>query len=405
MAGLSRRDLLKLFGLGGVVGAAALYFPGSVQAAVNGGQMYTDAGIKLFQDLFAGTDSTKNVIFSPAAAHGAFLQMAPGVRGASAKAFQNIYGNDLHGAAVAFSKICDDIMPSQGSQADVLVNAEMYISDKCGINPEFLRGYEADFGEGMKPSIIDFSQAAATETVNKFARDTTRGRVDKLYDQVPTNTGLIGLGTMYFKAPWVNKFDPAKTTPGDFNANGRIIKVPMMNQKTNAAYVRSEKYAFEYAAIPFVDNYQFFAIKPIGNRTLADTVRELGPILQAVQDVGEQSVHLSIPRMELTDKANVTEAFKKGVLGPIFARDAASDFNNIALGVGAVSEVRQGIGLIINEEGGEAYAAFGVGTTRGISNDPVFALDCPSVVGIQCTRPGARVPLIFAALRNPALRS
>jgi serpin B len=101
--------------------------------------------------------------------------------------------------------------------------------------------------------LLDFTKTEASrKTINDWVADQTEQRIkDLLQDgSIDPDTALVLTNAIYFKASWLDKFDPAATKPGTFTAVSGARSVEMMHAEAEAQYAMVDGY--QAVALPYI---------------------------------------------------------------------------------------------------------------------------------------------------------
>src|SRR5579871_2971957 len=82
---------------------------------------------------------------------------------------------------------------------------------------------------GVRASADDFAKPKTLAAINAWVAERTKGKIEKVLDELPRGGGLVALNALYFKDRWKYQFDPAETKPAPFRlVGGRTVEVPLM---------------------------------------------------------------------------------------------------------------------------------------------------------------------------------
>jgi serpin B len=109
----------------------------------------------------------------------------------------------------------------------------------------YLDALSSTYGAGV--GLLDFQNApeSARLTINKWASDNTKGRIPDVLQpgDVQPATRIALANAIYLKANWGDKFDPAKTAPGQFTTStGTKVTVPLMSKEMVYQYAQGSGY-------------------------------------------------------------------------------------------------------------------------------------------------------------------
>ncbi len=110
------------------------------------------------------------------------------------------------------------------------------------VKEDFIERNSKYFNSEVKE--IDFSSHDAVVTINRWIEGKTRGKIDKMISEIPTDTVMYLINAIYFKGNWTYPFDENLTADDDFYlSDGTTKKVPMMSQEENSGYCRGDNFS------------------------------------------------------------------------------------------------------------------------------------------------------------------
>jgi len=274
------------------------------------------------------------------------------------------------------------------------------------------RGYNfrAEFlsalASGYRAPLEELDFAASPENargrINRWVKTQTRKKIKDLIPQggVTRLTRLVLTTAIYFKAPWMAKFERSATMPRAFHVTGAGTEnVPTMRHQMSYPYTAHEE--FVAVAVPYLKGeLQFMILLPNAPDGLANLKKKLTPDLLAecakmqVRDaiIYLPKLNLRPPTMSLTENLEslgLKTAFDHPEGSANFARMAAREPEEYLY----ISEIFHKAFLALDEDGTEAAAATAVVMgIRGISHPttPIeIMVDRPFVFAIQHCLSGA----------------
>ncbi len=130
---------------------------------------------------------------------------------------------------------------------NIAIANSIWIRDDYSVRKEFVDTntyyYEAEVQN------LPFN-AAALKAINDWCDVKTKGRIDKILENIASDDIMFLLNALYFKGSWVQKFDKAKTAESPFYlAGGNQTEVNMMYQKAEFPYFEDD--AVQVVDLPF----------------------------------------------------------------------------------------------------------------------------------------------------------
>ncbi len=251
---------------------------------------------------------------------------------------------------------------------------------------------DADFRDALLASFdarvqaLDFGLPTAPDTMNRWASSATNGRIPQIVDAIDPETVMFLMNAVYFKAKWVDAFDPRKTSPGAFMpAFGNPQQVPMMRNKT----------AFDVLQIAEVNiaelrygNEAFVVdlVLPGATGDIHDLIDSLTPQRWSgwMASLQRQTMDLVMPKFTLEYERSLNDDLAALGMGVAFV-DGAADFRNLFEPNQPgpfISAVKHKTFVEVNEAGTEAAAVTSVGV-EVTSLPPSFTVNEPFLMVIR----------------------
>jgi len=245
---------------------------------------------------------------------------------------------------------------------------------------------------------LDFSvPVAAAKRVNAWIGSRTAHRIRRAVgpDAFSAQNALVLASTLYFRARWMEEFDPEATRRRAFWVQGRErVLVPMMARDGDLAFARRKD--TRIVELPYRGGqFSMFVLLPRRRRGLAQTEQEcLQPRLDVcLRGLSSRYVDLQLPRFRIeTGRLSLRPALERLGITAAFNAERAN-FTAIAPARWQlfIGEVAQKVSVSVDEIGTEAASAtfefHGVGS---LPPTPVpFHVDRPFVFLIRDDTNGA----------------
>ncbi|MGH7470050.1 MAG: serpin family protein [Longimicrobiales bacterium] len=245
-------------------------------------------------------------------------------------------------------------------QVTVTLANSMWPDRNLNVQPQFTASLRNFFSAEVRP--IDFSNStAAAEAINKWAEAATRGRIKELFKELESNTRLVLVNAIYFKAPWTDAFKTTDTRNAAFTrADGSTVTVPMMNR--SASYRMRSDAGLLAVEVPYANSaFSMVLLRPVSGPLSALEARlNSGWWNGLISSLINEQVSLRLPRFKIEYGKQLNDPLK--TLGMPLAFDAgAADFSRITGSRGLwISRVEHKAFVEVNEQGTEAAAATGI---------------------------------------------
>lgn len=358
----------------------------SLVSSVNG------TAVELFREL-AKEAPDKNILLSPHSIGQAMLMTRLGASGATEAELNKVLQLGDKPLKTLISEVVDlraELEKAGGENTTFnSANALALVGEAGSALPEFEKTLSTDFGAEVIPK-------ADVDSINGWVSDQTKGKIEKLVENLDPESRLVLLNALYFKADWVDQFDKGLTEPGDFTlSDGKKIKVPMMSDQRKVALVVQDDY--RALALPYQGgNFVWIAVLPNEDKAekfLAGGLSEgeWATLVEQGASPARREVRIQIPRFELEDNQNLSAPFQAIGLEEAFTRKA--DFSKMSEEPLMISQIQHAVKITVNESGSEAAAATAVVMkSRGIALPPQpFILNRPFLFAIAEAKTGSLV--------------
>ncbi len=372
-------------------------------ALIEGGEAFA---FDFLREVVREEDPAANIFVSPLSAS---MALGMAMEGAEAGTFEamraalRLDGLGREQIGVAYRSLIDLL-----SDLDPTVRVEIANSvwHRAGfvLEDDYVSEVERDFLARVEA--LDFADPGAADVINAWVDEATEGLIDGIVDPpIDPLTMAFLINAIYFEGAWTLRFDPDRTTPGDFRrSDGATVTMPFMSMTDRVfPYAQTADYqAIElpYGGEAFVMNV-VLPSEAVGVDAFVESL-DAGSWADLVSGLADTELLVALPRFRLEYDKNLNEVLK--ALGMEVAFDeAAADFSrmhrdarNLQL---HISRVKQKAFVEVDEEGTRAAAVTSVevGVT---SAPPMFRADRPFVFAIRERLSGAL--LFMGVVRDPS---
>jgi serpin B len=356
----------------------------------------------------AGAEPADNVFFSPFSISTALAMTYAGAEGETEQEMREALHFELpeptlHEAFNATDRALDarasDLFPeSEGQGFELSVVNQAWGLTGYEFEAPFLDVLGLHYGAGML--LVDLAAPPTRVLINDWVAEQTQDRVKDLLPDgsLTVDTRFVLTNAIYFKANWLNQFDPSQTVDATFTAAAGERAVKMMHQRF--AFQYGEGAGYRAVELPYLSPaVRMLLILPEGevDALIADLDGAAFDALRA--GLSEYDVTLDLPRFSFEAERQLKEPLK--ALGmPLAFGDA--DFTAINGGREAlyIDEVYHKAFVAVDEEGTEAAAATAVvGVAESAKPTAEIRFDRPFVFVIY-DRPTGQI-LFLGTLRDP----
>ncbi|KAL2789534.1 kallistatin isoform 2 precursor [Daubentonia madagascariensis] len=205
----------------------------------------TDFALR-FYHLIASETSGKNIFFSPLSISAALAMLSLGARSHSQTQILEGLGfnltelseSDIHRG---FQHLLHNLnLPSH--ELEMHVGSALFLSHNLPFLPKFLNETMAFYESKLFHT--DFRNiAGATQLINDHVKKETQGKIVDLVSELNTDTLMVLVNYVYFKALWEKPFIFSMTTPRNFYVDeDTTVQVPMMLQDEQNHWYLHDQY-------------------------------------------------------------------------------------------------------------------------------------------------------------------
>ncbi len=361
-------------------------------------------------------DGTGNLVFSPISIALSISSTYAGARGNTeeqiAEVLHNKLGQERYHAA--FGSLRSEIN-SAGRKARIRLSAAKCFLGQKGLpfKQDFLAliknayGYELHQGDFAGPD----SEVLRTR-LNAWVARKTNNRVADLIPRGALNpdTRLVKLNAIYMKADWSDAFEKDMTRNEGFQVDAATrVKVPTMRKVTGCRYGDSD--ALQIIELGYGGGQiAMVIVLPRAPNTLPDIETMLSPAnveewLGLLSRPRRYDVELHIPRFRIEGGANLQGVLSELGMPDVYDPDRA-DLTGIAVAQPPLflDMTLHRAGIIVDEEGTEAWAVTGDFIAIGFDDEPkrprrLFRADHPFLFFIRDR--GTGVILFMGRVQDP----
>lgn len=240
---------------------------------------------------------------------------------------------------------------------ELLIANSLWARKGVVFNPGFMKTNKEFYQAEV--ATLDFNSPDAANKTNNWVKNKTKGKIDKIVDQIKPEAVLFLINAVYFNGRWQERFDPKNTREDKFYLeNEPPVPVPMMMRSGKFRYLETAE--FQAVELPYGDGEMSMLIflpalgvklDSLITRLSSAAWQEWWNRFRSRQGV----VHL--PRFKLTYETSLKEVLVKLGMGIAFDLNRA-DFSLMGKNRPgfAIGDVKHKSFVEVNEEGTEAAA-------------------------------------------------
>ncbi len=353
----------------------------------------TRLSFKLFTELLK-KQPNENIFISPASIAIALDMVYNGASGKNQQAIaktlelQGMTLQEINQANAALKVTLSNPDP----KVQISIANSLWAGEAQPFKPEFIEKIQHFYSAEVKN--LNFGAPGASNIINDWVKQNTNGKIDKIVDEIGSDTVLVLLNAIYFKGNWKYPFPREATQQRPFTLlNGAQKQHPMMfRQVSNLQYYQNEM--FQAISLPYGEGrlsmYIFLPFKGVSLKTFYESLNAENWQKWLNQfDSPDKSDHsgeilIGLPRFKLEYSIELNDALK--ALGMEIAFREGADFSAMTPSPLQIDLVQHKTFVEVNEEGTEAAAVTGAGMTRGIPDEMI--VDRPFFLVIRDNQTG-----------------
>jgi serpin B len=345
-------------------------------------------GLELFSNINAAQTEQKNTMISPMSISLA-LAMAYNGTGGNTKAQME---SMLHKSGLTPDDINQNYkelvsaLASHDPKVELSISNAIFYRNTFSVKPDFIATNQNYYNAEVAG--LDFSKTSESlNTVNGWINSKTKGKIDKIINQVKPEDIMYILNAIYFNGEWEYRFDAGKTSNQAFKKeDNSVIQAPTMTIENKFNYFGASD--FEMLELPYGSGkFSMLILLPKSGKKVNDVISSLtvSNLNNWISGLSETNKKVYLPKFEFKfDKSLLTDLEALGMI------DAFNPFKSNLSGISEVaqlyiSEVMHKSYIKVDEKGTEAAAvtSITVGLTSVGPDLAIFRVDHPFVFMIR----------------------
>ncbi len=361
-------------------------------------------GFELFQKVNAAADDSKNTMISPMSVSLALAMLYNGTDGNTKTQIENmLHKENLTPDDINRSyKDLVEGLTSHDPKVELMISNAIFYRNTFNVKNDFLTTNQTFYNAEV--ASLDFSKTTETlNTVNSWVNNKTKGKIDKILDQVNPEDIMYLLNAIYFNGEWQYRFDTKDTKNQPFTKeDNKVIQVPTMSIENKFNFFANQ--TFQMLEMPYGSGkYSMLVFLPSSGKTTNDVISMLNSenITDWLSKMTEVDKKVYFPKFEFKFDKSLVEVLKS--LGMTDAFTGSANLSGIADGGNLqVSEVMHKTYIKVDERGTEAAAVTEVTIIyTSIGPDNSFRVDHPFVFAIR--EKDTNSILFIGKVMNPAV--
>ncbi|HAJ99615.1 MAG TPA: hypothetical protein DCM62_06285 [Bacteroidales bacterium] len=317
-------------------------------------------GIELFTRV--ALTENQNFTLSPLSASVALTMLLNGAGGETLSQMQSALGYPAQADRAtinrAYKSLAGQLLNADPSVVLGLANAMFYRQD-FQVKQNFVHTLQMDFDATVRG--LDFRQQAAIDAINRWASESTKGKIPTVVESISDETMLFLMNALFFQGNWTHSFNRAATANRSFFVNPQTpIQVPTMKGRFSVRSFSNEM--LHAVELPYGrGNFSMVVVLPMQRdiRSLLNTFTperwmQITSALDAQQ--ASPTIDVYLPRFQFAYRKTLNSQLKAMGMTHAFDSNRAnltgiSDIRDLF-----VHSVRQDTHITVNEEGTTAAA-------------------------------------------------
>lgn len=344
-----------------------------------------DFAFNLFKELYKEQEQKENIVISPMSISTALSMTYNGAKGTTREGMDKTLSyNGIKKDALneSYKNLLNYFQSTEGVELNIANS--IWIREGVTVKDDFITTNRDNYF--AKIENLDFSQEDATNIINNWISQSTKGKINKMLESpISNNVMMYLINAVYFKGQWYDKFDKNRTYEDVFyNNSNNTSKVLMMSKTSDIQYASTGNY--KAIKLPYKDTSKsMYLLLPNENVTMDEFINNLNKdkwheMKESLQET--KDVYVKIPRFKveygIKDLKNVLRQ-----LGMEEAFSESADFSGIKEGI-FINKVLHKAVIEVNEEGSEASGVTVVEMTESAQIEPdEFIANRPFIYAIE----------------------
>jgi len=344
-------------------------------------------GFELFRKVNASLDEPKNTMISPMSVSLALAMVYNGTAGNTKKQMEDM----LHKANLSPDDINQSYkdlvsaLQSHDPKVELSISNAIFYRNSFSVKNDFITTNQNFYQAEV--SGLDFSKTIEIlNKVNGWVNTKTKGKIDKIIEEVKPEDIMYLLNAIYFNGEWKYSFDTKKTLELTFTKEDKTtVQAPTMIIEKPFNYYSHQK--FELLEMPYGSGkYSMLIFLPETGKTTNDIISLLTSenANDWISKLSEQKKEVFLPKFEFKFDDSLVDELKALGMTDAF-NDAKANLTGISEAAQLViSEVKHKSYIKVDERGTEAAAVTGI--TVGVTSvgpDNSFRVDHPFIFAIR----------------------
>ena len=233
----------------------------------------------------------------------------------------------------------------------------IYLREKSGLREDFRQAAKDTYDADVLEADFKHDSNQLVNEINKWVELETKNKIKDFLKQIDSNTVMMVINVVYFKAKWISAFDEEQDVLLEefTNLNGEKKQVEMMCKFAEYPLGQFERY--QILQLDYIDNSSMYVVLPNEDVNLDDLLQELDirKLNDELSDLRPTGIDLQLPKFKLETKIDLKTVLEQLGVKTLFNEQA--DLSRLSNETGLrVSEAIQSAFISVDENGTEAAA-------------------------------------------------
>ena len=344
-----------------------------------------------------------NLVYSPLSVFTLLAMLRQGARGHTEAELKRVlhWPGESQALASAVHDFAEALRADSSPETFTLSSANaLWLQLGHPLQPEFEETLRSSFGATYTPVDFERSWEEASQHINGWVREQTRGLIDSLVMPEELDfTTLLLANAVYFRARWREPFPDEGTQPGPFRLlDVSTVEVPMMRYHRHARFRYARGPSCQLLELPFRGQHVSLWLLLPDKGCFPRCERQLSErkVEEALLAAAEREILLTMPRISFGQRTPLGEVAERLGFGSLLSYADLTGITPALEGVAGV--LMHEATLTIDETGAEAAAATIFMDSIGEEIHPVV-VDRPFLFFIRHAR--TRAVLLMGRVVDP----
>jgi serpin B len=340
----------------------------------------------------------KNYVYSPLSLYMALSMLLEGVSNEEAKVeIEDLLGLDRPANRIAMKTVYTNNFYKNKNGMLRLANS-IWFRNNYPVEDDYLKVLAEDYyAESYQTNFDSVGHQNIIDWINYYTEDFLE--LTKAKFNVPSDTIILLLNTIYFDNKWKVSFEKKDTGMRDFFTTDGKVQVEFMKHSVNSQYKETSNY--QVAEDYFENNASITYILP---KVGVNVFSLLDPeVLSEAMNISNSHTKVAffVPKFKYFSEFQLNDPLMKLGVNEVFDSNSNS-LDLMSKGRGLfVSEVKQNAGIEFSEAGVKAAAVTGIVVKESAAEEIYFELNRPFIYIIK---DGSGIPLFVGLIQNPAAK-